>query len=581
MSEIIDEKIFNLSAALKAEVADYELESFAGFFTHFIKHRPSDENGDLNDFYSKLKDYQYLIALNASAKSRGEKKISIGDPNIKKWSSTLRKIKGLYQENSLGNLSELEQTSENRQKVTHYLSFQTYFENGALSYMEQDLDRLKRIFEPYNERLIADFGFDANFLVEFYRFSEMVTAEKHKQINAFAGSAEFSALLNTDNEAEFEERLEKLPPYVLDYLDGNFECSHVYFKFSREEYYAAFPKEKIDSVLDILTYRPQAGERYLFFAQANPLDEKPIMLLPSGEYLFVYQKQVPIAIGNYLYKHLQLDIGIADKVRKHRDKSLEEKTKEVFKILFRKEDRTFIYSNYHSEKNTEQDLLILSKNAAFIIEVKASKYREPFRNPSKGFDRLKSDFKESIQYGYEQCLRIEQKFRQNKAFPIMNEKSEVIYQIDPKKFTEIYSIIVTLERFGPMQSDLKLMLEKEEANNFPWAVYIDDLEAFILALKKIHRNPVRPFKDFLRDRSSFHGRAMITDELDVCGTFLSNPKLFREIAGNHDASATFMPENQQIFDDLYHTGLGFEDELFIEVKQRRKPRRSASIRAWS
>jgi len=125
------------------------------------------------------------------------------------------------------------------------------------------------------------------------------------------------------------------------------------------------------------------------------------------------------------------------------------------------------------------------------------------------------------------------------------------------------------------------MLEKEESNKFPWAVYIDDLEAFILALKKTHKNPVRPFKDFLRDRSAFHGRAIITDELDVCGTFLSNPKLFKEIAGNEDASATFMPDNQQIFDDLYHTGLGFEGELFIEVKQGRKPRKTASIRAWS
>lgn len=543
MSTLIDKEIIELSYQLKTEVAEYELENFAGFFTYFIKHRPVVEESPLNDFYSKLKDYLYLIALNATAVKRGTKLITVNDPMIGKWAADLKKIKSLYRENTIGKIEQLEQTEEIKQRVIHYMSFQTYFENGVLCYMEQDIDRLSRIFSPYDSYLISDFGFDADFLITFYRFSEMVSAKKHERANAFLNTPEFAEFMVTDNGNDLSERLEKLPDHIFDDLDKLMNCTHVSFKFTKEEYCAALPKEKVERLLDILTFKPVPIEQFLFFTQPNPLDDKPILLLPSGEYLYTYQRQLPIAISKFLYQHLQRNETITNKVRKHRDKTLEIKTEDIFRKFFSKEERTFFYMNYHVDENTEQDILILSRNMALIIEVKASKYREPFRDPIKGFDRLKSDFKESIQYGYEQCLRIEDNFFEDEPFAIYDQNEKLLHEINPKKYDEIYSIVVTLERFGPMQSDLNLMLQKDEHVDFPWAVYIDDLETFLLALKRTYNYPVLPFKQFLKQRQKLHGKSYVTDEMDICGAFLSNSKLFKEIAENDEASATFLPDS--------------------------------------
>lgn len=574
-----DEKIRILSVQLKSEVAEYELESFAGFFTYFIKYRPFVEDGALNDFESKLKDFLYLIALNATAKTRGNKHLTVGDPSISKWAADLKKIKDLYRENTIGNIDALQQSNESTKKVVHYLSFHTYFENGALCYVEQDLDRLVRVFSRYDERLIKDFGFDVNFLNILYRFSELVTAEKHRKANEFAQTPQFTEFLMTNNGANLEERIEKLPEEILIDLENYMECAHISFKFSREEYASAFPKERIDKFLDIFALNPEPDDDFLFFTQLNPLDEKPILMLPSGEFLHVYQKQIPIAVSKYLYRHLNKDSKVSDKLRKHRDKSLEIKTEEIFRRFFAKEERTHLYSNYFLERNNEQDILILLKNLALIIEIKASKYREPFRDSIKGYERLKSDFNESVQYGYEQCLRVEDKFFGDDCFGIYDRNYDKLYDVNPKKYSEVYSIVVTLERFGPIQCELNFMLEKDDDVDFPWSVYIDDLETFLLALTTKYTYPIPVFKTFLKERQTLHGRTFVTDEMDVCGAFLSNRTFFNKLA-TEDASATFLPDNQEIFDDLYYNGLGFKDELFIESKRKRKIRKTGKTHTW-
>src|SRR5690606_6662944 len=103
------------------------------------------------------------------------------------------------------------------------------------------------------------------------------------------------------------------------------------------------------------------------------------------------------------------------KLRKHREKSLERKVVEIFKSFFPSKE-TFFYENYFVESNYEQDLLIIHKGTAIIVETKASKLREPFRDIDKAIKRLKADFRDSVQYGFEQCKRVEDYFFQKEPF---------------------------------------------------------------------------------------------------------------------------------------------------------------------
>jgi hypothetical protein len=101
----------------------------------------------------------------------------------------------------------------------------------------------------------------------------------------------------------------------------------------------------------------------------------------------VYGKQIPISIYKLLYNHFFIDDTTNIKLRKHKEKNLERKVTELFKQFFPARE-TFYYENYHIEKNFEQDLLIIHKGTAIIIETKASKLREPYRDLERAIKRL-------------------------------------------------------------------------------------------------------------------------------------------------------------------------------------------------
>jgi hypothetical protein len=172
-------------------------------------------------------------------------------------------------------------------------------------------------------------------------------------------------------------------------------------------------------------------------------------------------------------------------------------------------------------------------------------------NTEKAIKWLKADFKDSIHYGFDQCKRVEDYFFDTKHFDIKNEKEKVLYNINPNKIHTIYSIIVTLERFGSLQTDLSLMLQKEADVNYPWSVYIDDLETFLLAIKHNINNPIGKFLNFLKLRREMHGRVYAIDELDVCASYLKSPDKFKRYLGTKKEYLTFSPYEQNYFDKLY------------------------------
>jgi Nuclease-related domain len=261
-----------------------------------------------------------------------------------------------------------------------------------------------------------------------------------------------------------------------------------------------------------------------------------------------------------MYDFLSKDENLKDKIRRHREKELEKKVADIFKSVFN-DTSSFVYENYFVTEGHEQDLLILTKGTAIIVETKASKLREPFRDIQKAVVRLKSDFKDAVQYGYEQCKRIEDFFSMETSFDIRDNKGRLLYTVNPVKYHSVFSIVVTLERFGSLQTDLNLLLQKDVADNYPWSVYIDDLEIFLITLKHHRSNPRGKFLDFLSSRRRYHGHIYAIDELDVCGYYLKQPEKFKAHAKKTDTLCQFSVYEQAIFDEIYHSGgLRFKEE---------------------
>ncbi|ROI03258.1 hypothetical protein EGI16_11885 [Chryseobacterium sp. G0240] len=530
---------------LQEIVSKYDTESFAGFFAFFIKRHPDPAAQiDLNKFESKLKDFLYLIALNAFSKKKGTKKFELHNNELGIIADRLNKIKDYNNPEKLNDYT--------RESVIHEMAIRNHFDNGTLSYVQQDLEKLRRIFTPFEAKIIQDFGFDINFLIEICKEIELISLIRAKQQMSFLNAPEFIDFNQKvqSKKMRFSEAFDLLSDDIQEAFHSFNSKTYAHLMFRAEDLYHRLEKEKIDKFLLLFSRKPLHDASIRYYTAESPFELAPLLKFPNGNYLSLYGKQIPISIYKLLYTHLFNDTKYNSKVRKHREKNLEHKVAEIFKYFFPQKE-TFFYENYYIEKNVEQDLLITFRGTAIIVETKASKLREPFRNVEKAITRLQEDFKNSVQYGFEQCKRVEDYFFNDKSFDIKDEKEKILYTVNPKKIRNVYSIVVTLERLGSLQTDLSLLLQKENDIDYPWSVYIDDLETFLFALKQNIKSPVSQFINFLKLRREMHGRMYAIDELDVCATYLQNPMKFKGYSEANDTFLTFSPYEQGDFDKLY------------------------------
>lgn len=530
---------------LQELVSQYDTESFAGFFAFFIKRHPDPAAQiDLNKFESKLKDFLYLIGLNAFSEKRGNEKFEFPQNNLGILADKLNDIKGFNNPKKVNDYT--------KESVIHEMAVRNHFDNGVLSYVEQDLEKIRRVFTPFEDKIIQDFGLDINFLIEVCKEIELISMIRRKHTMEF---------MHTDEFVEFSERVQSKKmgfSEAFDLLSENIQeafhsfhsKTYAYLMLKAEDLYHSFETEKVDKFLALFSREPLPDASIRYYTAESPFELAPLLRFCNGQYLSLYGKQLPISIYKLFYAHLISDQKYNSKLRKHREKNLEHKVTDIFKYFFPKQE-AFFYENYFIEKNYEQDLLIIFKGTVIIVETKAAKLREPFRDVDKAIIRLKDDFKDSIQYGFEQCKRVEDYFFDDNPFDITDEKGKILYKVNPNKIKNIYSIVVTLERFGSLQTDLSLLLQKDDNIDYPWSIYIDDLEIFLLALKQNIKSPVSQFLNFLNLRREMHGRMYAIDELDVCATYLQSPLKFKSYSEATDTFLTFSPYEQGDFDKLY------------------------------
>ena len=550
-----NEKLENTIDELIRKVSIYEPESFAGFFAYFIKRRPKDiVDIELNKFKSKQKDFFYLIALNVFAEHRGNELFDFSPAAINELADLVNEIRSHY------HIQKFEDYTENA--AIHEMAFRNYFDNGVLSYVEQDLEKIRNVLMPFENKLIDAFGLDVDFLIEVYKATELVTKIRFDQVMEFTHTKEFNEFHAKfhSKQITFSEGIDELPEEVSDALLSFHAKTHAYLLFSKEDLYHTLDKDKVDKFLSLFSCKPASLKSFRYYTENNPIELAPILEISENKYLHICQKQIPIAIYRCMYDFLSKDESLKDKVRKHREKELERKVTGIFRSVFN-DSSSFLYENYFVVEGHEQDLLVLTKGTAIIVETKASKLREPFRDMQRAIVRLKDDFENSVQYGYNQCKRVENLFAGQERFDIKDDKRKVLYTVYPDRFHSVFSIVVTLERFGSLQTDLNLLLKKDKTDNYPWSVYIDDLEIFLLTLKHHRRNPQGKFLDFLRSRRQLHGHMYAIDELDVCGYYLKQPEKFKDFAQMSDTLCQFSVYEQAIFDEIYHSGgLRFKEE---------------------
>ena len=191
----------------------------------------------------------------------------------------------------------------------------------------------------------------------------------------------------------------------------------------------------------------------------------------------------------------------------------------------------------------------LYKETLLIIECKAKKIRKDFRDYEGSFDRIKSDFKDYIQDGYEQAQRLKDLVLSQEITKLYDNKRRNILTIDRRRIKNIECIIVTQENEGILAVNLNLLLKKEPTHDYPYCINFNNLTQLVEFKDFIKLNKNK-FLSYLKERKLLHEKAYTDDELETWGYFLKNGSFKSLIEADADL-IMFTPEDAVIFDEAY------------------------------
>lgn len=448
-------------------------------------------------------------------------------------------------------------------------SFLDYFNQGPLNYEEQIINWVKDLYTPLDAIVLEETGLQTSDFLKFYENVDALHQSNFRGVGPKgtprANWRDYAKvkLINTAPGPLKAMMAERMPDMEVTYY---YMADHgIIDRFYAHEIVSAeLPIEKVEAILQLLAGQRTASDflYYTAIKPGNPLYEKPIVNLGHGMYQVFEVKQVIHAIDQLLEKVCSKSKANVTSLVAKKGNLLEDRVEELFRKLLKNDFK--VYRGYYVD-GCEQDLLILWKNYAFIIEAKGYNLREPMRDPDKAYVRIKDDFKGCIAYGYDQCRRVESKFVAGQPLAICDKNGNVMETIDTTPFEDnAFSIVVNLKTFGQVQTDLSSLLEVPGDSSYPWAVKLDDLETFILTLLVKGRG-VNQFLKFLEMRETLHGKMICNDELQICGGFITGDITQKTIDGSDLIVTT--PDHGDIFDDQYRKGMGFRDEKYWAEKK--------------
>lgn len=551
-------------AKLKSLVSEYETLDFLQHVSLTIARSGERDTSPLfKNLLSPQRQLFYLASLHLESKQTKNKVI----PTEKEWdkmTELLRDIELYYIKHIwfFDDLSSMREEEKNKISIA-LPTFMNYFCNGSLSYLEQIIERIKNTFDSFDNKIKEEFELSINDLLACFEFIEKEINTKLNSPPEFINKKKwqsFTTEMISKGITEPKDWIKEAPSEINDAMDfmrnpGRFLIINL------DNLINPFDTTMLHSFISIFSCSKEESEQILYYTDTNILLQKPIFQINPTQFFVFNINQIVTAIYDKLYQFCNsLTNG---KIHIHRDRLLELKTRNIFENFFPKETRLF--TSYNVDGHSEQDLLVLFKSLALIIEIKAANNRAPLRDPYKAFEKIKSDFKKSIQNGFDQANRVWEKFIGKEQFEIRDKNKKILATLNPNKYNNVFTIIVTLDRFGVIQSDLEYLLQIDDITPYPWAVNIDDLESFLLLLKK-RKGHIGNLISFLKNRGLLHGHIVAGDELDVCCMFYDKPKQFINYCRKDD-TIVFHGDWTNVLTKEYNKGLGFTNERYLREKK--------------
>jgi hypothetical protein len=288
----------------------------------------------------------------------------------------------------------------------------------------------------------------------------------------------------------------------------------------------------------------------IYITDENDVIRKPLLTSDGDKLFFIVNNSFYQAIIENIEKALSTGKG-RNKFLRTRDKRLELQSASQFRRLFPK-DSLFYEGVYETNScHNEHDLIIIHDRYLYIVEAKASPPREPLRDPDKAYQKIRDHFrsKSGIQKAFNQANSLRSKILAKGSQLLYDHNGNVVENLKKDEFDNIYCICLTRDDFGPLATNLSLLLEKDQDTPYPWVISITDLEFLINAWIHIGFD-IKKLNLYLTQRINLHGKVFGVDELEYAGAFLKYGGLEYFIRAKADL-VSLDPSESAIFDEIY------------------------------
>ncbi len=287
-----------------------------------------------------------------------------------------------------------------------------------------------------------------------------------------------------------------------------------------------------------------------YITDENDVVRKPLLTSDGDKLFFIPNNSFYQAVIETVESELSKGKG-RDRFFRSRDKRLEKQSAHQFRRLF--PERTLFYEGAYETNSchNEHDLIIVYDRYLYIVEAKASPPREPLRDPDKAYQRIRDHFrsKSGIQKAFNQANSLRNRILVNGSQSLYDHNGNVLIDLTKDDFDNISCICLTRDDFGPLATNLSLLLEKDQDTPYPWVISITDLEFLIDAWIHIGLD-IEKLNLYLTQRISLHGKVFGIDELEYAGAFLKYGGLEYFMEAKADL-VSLDPSESTIFDEIY------------------------------
>ncbi|HBX8318816.1 TPA: NERD domain-containing protein [Klebsiella pneumoniae] len=474
------------------------------------------------------------------------------DEKMNKIYSLLNDIYSKYLNVYFPDKKDLEQGIDNSWLKTRHASMPAFlgyfFESKKIATDELRKDLLKT-YEQFEDIIFDHFGLSHKDMIEITDRIGSILQNRIDYIYKILDE------VNT-------KRLELANPDISDYSENvkaiQDSCGPLILELMRlSEEICIFKFDEIDDIAPAklnlfkqhFVMKKGSANDIKYITDENSLETNPIITVDENNYAICSINFILLAIQNKIDQYFK-ESKFSERFRKARDMKLEQDAKEALSELL-PENSIVLESVFENNKSSnEHDLVIISKRSILIIEAKATPRREPLREPSRAFTRIKDDFKKKsgIQSGCDQALNLKTLIEKNEITILYDKKGNVLHTISKQDFDDIYCICVTKDDFGLLATDLTILLDKPADEKYPWVINIDDLRFLISCLKYIGKDWLY-FIEYLSQRVNLMGKIISADELDIAGAFLKYNG-FKSI--NKDSPQLFLDISEStVFDEIH------------------------------